>query len=245
MEHSRSRSRSRTASMSRPGIWVTTKLSMGTTANRDKLMDGTRIVVVAGQVFGMYSDCARHAWLREPGVLRYFIALPRAFEDDTTLYIFKEYADQETLEAHFAQLPASTVMAFLQSDPTILTPIMDVCTTSASFTRGAELPDDPTIVYASITYASSETREEALRGWQDVAQATRDTEPGTLSYHVLRDQDDRTNVKILEIHESEEWLFEVHAKSQAVVRNREQYGSTRTHVEHVRLRKAGGFLLRP
>ncbi|KAI5289049.1 hypothetical protein KEM54_004489 [Ascosphaera aggregata] len=187
-------------------LWVTTKLSLGTAANRDK-------------AFNLYSKCARHAWYREPGVLKYFIALPRAFEDDTSLYVFQD------LETHFNSPGEIRISTFLNSDPVILTPIIDTLTPRASFTRTNDLSDDPTIVYASIAYQTPEAREQALHGWMDVTHATFKNEMGTLSYNILDDQDDHSSVKILEIHESEEWLFEVHAKSEAVVRNKSKFGT--------------------
>ncbi|KAI5305175.1 mRNA splicing protein [Ascosphaera pollenicola] len=212
-------------------VWVTTKLSMGTAANRDK-------------VFGLYSECARHAWFHEPGVLKYFLALPRAFDDDTSLYVFQEYTDQAALSAHFSSPRELLIADFLESDPVILTPIVDTLLPRCGFTRTNELPDDPTIVYASIAYKSPAKREEALCGWMDVAVETASGGAGTLSYSILEDMDDYSSVKVLEIHESEEWLFEVHAKRTSVVRNKTRYGPMRQHVEHVRLRRAGGFLKR-
>lgn len=154
------------------------------------------------------------------------------------------YTDQSALDTHFKCPQETQIITFLNSDPVILTPIVDTLIPRCSFTRTNELPDDPTIVYASIAYTSPGAREEALAGWMDVTRSTYANQERTLSYNILDDQDDYSSVKVLEIHESEEWLFEVHAKSEAVVKNRQRYGAMRQHVEHVRLRRAGGFLKR-
>lgn len=87
-------------------------------------------------------------------------------------------------------------------------------------------------------------RARALRGWAVVAAATAAEEPGALSYSVLRAHEDRRLVGILEMYESERYLFEVHAASTAVVWNRRENGGIRRRVNHVRLRCAGGFVKR-
>lgn len=62
------------------GVFVVTKLSLGTVSNRNRAL-------------WYYNDCAEHARKNEPGVLMYFITIPRDDRDDTSLYVFQQYGN--------------------------------------------------------------------------------------------------------------------------------------------------------
>ena len=153
------------------------------------------------------------------------------------------YADQAAFDAHIRAPHVAHLIEFLHSDPDILTPIVYHLKPHSAFTRSTSLPPDPTIMFASISYVPN-TKRQALQGWKEVTSATQKTEPGTLSYNILEDRDDVNKVNVLEVYQDDACLWDVHAKSAAVVSNKQRNGSIRAHLSHVRLKAVVGFLKR-
>ncbi|PGH27154.1 hypothetical protein AJ80_01110 [Polytolypa hystricis UAMH7299] len=211
-------------------VFVLGQLCLGTAANRHKALD-------------LFRDIAQYALEHEPGVFKYYITVPRDPADDTSIYVFEEYANQAVVDAHFLTPPVQRLVNYLQSDPDILAPLVYTLKPFLSFTRSTALPSDPTIMYASITYAPG-TKRQAVAGWRDVVAATHKHEPGALSYNILEDTEDPDKVNVFEVYASESALWDVHATNPVVVENKQKNGSIRTNVEHVRLKYVGGFLKR-
>ncbi|KAK2740445.1 hypothetical protein FQN57_006072 [Myotisia sp. PD_48] len=202
------------------------KLSMGTEENRDKALE-------------LFKGIAEFSLKNEPGVLKYFITIPKDESDKTSIYMYEEYADQAAIDAHFVTPGVTSLMQFLGSDPVISKPVVYRLDPATSFMRETTVPENATVLLASLTYETG-TRAQAIQGWKQVTEAAESTESGTLGYHVLQNQEDENEIKILEIYESEGYLWDVHAKSAAIVEHQVKYGSIRTGLGHVMLKPVGG-----
>lgn len=116
--------------------------------------------------------------------------------------------------------------------------------THSSFVRPSLMTatSDPFIATATVEYKRGK-REEALEGWRKVTQETQKNEPEALAYGVTKAQEDDDIVRIVEFYPSESYFRDVHAKSAAVLENRQKYGEEyRESFKFVLLKMVGGFL---
>ena len=76
-----------------------------------------------------------------------------------------------------------------------------------------------------------------------MCEATEKNEEGTLSYNILTDTDDvdEERIKTLEVYTDEKYLWDSHAKSEAVTGNKERNGGIRIELDLVFLKRVGGY----
>jgi quinol monooxygenase YgiN len=138
----------------------------------------------------------------------------------------------------------STLISLFGSDPTLLlcAPKVHNLHPAASFTR-PEISghENPYIVFATLDYKSG-TRSQGVAGFSQVCEETEKNEKETLSYSILEDKENDNLVKTLEVYESEKYLWDPHAKSQAVSQNKEMNGGIRNSTSFVFLKRVAGFL---
>jgi quinol monooxygenase YgiN len=113
--------------------------------------------------------------------------------------------------------PVMAIMELFGAEPTLFSGPGEVIYSQpvAAFTRAsiAEAAD-PYIVFATLDYKPG-AAAEGLQGWKDVLEATEKNEPGTYAYMALRDngKDKGNRLRMLEAYESEQYLWDVHCKS--------------------------------
>lgn len=146
------------------------------------------------------------------------------------------------MDAHVASPPVAAMIQLTTSNPTLLQgpPTIHKLHRAATFTRPSVTSHtDPYIVFGTLTYKSG-TRDTAVDGFATVCKRTEETEQGTLSYTIFKDEDD-DKLRTVEAYESEAYLWDPHAKSEAVKENMERTGDTRTNRELVFLKLVSGY----
>jgi quinol monooxygenase YgiN len=135
------------------------------------------------------------------------------------------------------------LLELFSSDSTLLQhpPTIQNLQTVAVFTRPTIIEhENPYIVFATLDY-KPDTADFAAEGFSDVCKATEKAEMGTLSYNILKDKDNKNQVKTIEAYESEEYLWDPHATSQAVKSNQELTKDMRTNRHLVFLKLISGY----
>ena len=100
---------------------------------------------------------------------------------------------------------------------------------------------DPYVTFAEIDY-EHDTAAQSIPYWQAVAETGRESEPGTLAYGVLKDAKEKDKLFTVEVYESKEYLWDVHAKSKAVEENVKNTKDLRKGLKHQFLQLRAGFL---
>jgi len=112
----------------------------------------------------------------------------------------------------------------------------------ANFTRPEiNQHENPYILFATLNYKPG-TADYAANGFSAVCRKTEKAEQGTLSYNILRDKDNENQVKTIEVYESEAYLWDPHASSQAVKSNQELTKDMRIDRNLLFLRRITGYL---
>ncbi|KAI0152596.1 hypothetical protein GGR57DRAFT_469624 [Xylariaceae sp. FL1272] len=212
------------------GIFVLATLPMKDGELRDKQI---RLLTTASE----------YAFENGPSIPKYIAMLPRDKADANSLWVFEEYENRKVLDEHMEWQPVKDMVAFMTAEsplsgaPTIL----ELSITDLSFTR-EEIKQhaDPYITVAEIEY-HPDTITKALPYWKAVVDTSR-KESGTLAYGVYRHPFDSNKIFTVEIYESKEYLWDVHAKSDAVAENVKNTKDMRKGLQHTFLRKVGGHL---
>jgi quinol monooxygenase YgiN len=137
----------------------------------------------------------------------------------------------------------ASIGAVFASNPTLLKggPVVHNLRPAAAFTRPTiSEHTNPYIVFATLSYKPG-TRDTGLEGFARVCKAT-EAESGTLSYNILADNEDAEKIRTIEAYESESYLWDLHAKSEAVQGNAAATKDLRTNLEFAFLKMVAGFL---
>lgn len=136
--------------------------------------------------------------------------------------------------------------ALFSSDPSLLqgAPTVHQLQSDAAFTRPT-ISDhaSPYIVFATLNYKPG-TRDTAIEGFAQVCRVSEKPEPGTLSYNILSNKSELDIIRTVEVYESESYLWDVHAKSDAVQGNGAATKDMRTNLELVFLKMVAGYFHR-
>lgn len=187
----------------------------------------------------------------EPGVLTYSVCLPRDEADQKTIYMIEAYADQAAFDAHMKIDLVLDMIKWmggpepvLEAPPTVLE--LDVVEDFGLFTRAEAIGQaaDPYVVVGEVSYKDGELVEKSLAHWAKVVATTKADEPGSLVYALARNPAEPTKIYTLEAYESKEYLWETHAKSQAVQGNVAATKDWRAGLKHHIVKQVQGFLTR-
>lgn len=161
------------------------------------------------------------------------------------------YADQAAFDAHM-QIPLVKDMIqwmggpepVLEAAPTVLE--LDIVEDFGLFTRPEETlkAADPYVVVGEVSYKDGELVEKSLAHWGKVVATTKADEPGSLVYALARNPAEPTKLYTFEAYESKEYLWEKHAKSQAVQDNVAETKDWRAGLKHHVVKQVQGFLTR-
>jgi len=111
-----------------------------------------------------------------------------------------------------------------------------------SFTKPEiEQQSDPWMVFATIDYKPGLTVESVLY-WKAVIETSKNDEPGTFVYGILKTKEPSDSLYSLEAYESKEYLWDVHAKSGAIAENVKNTKDMRTGLKHEFLKLHAGYL---
>lgn len=189
----------------------------------------------------------------EPGVLSYAVCVPRDEADQKTIYMLEAYTDQAALDAHMKidnvtemikWMGANTVF---EAPPTVLE--LDVIEDFGLFMRpdAIDQAEDPYIVVGEVTYKDGALVEKSLPHWAKVVHTTKTSEPGSLVYALTRGgvaggAAEPNKLYTLEVYTDKDYLWDVHAKSQAVQDNVRSTKEWREGVKHHMMKKVHGYL---
>ncbi|OCK75613.1 hypothetical protein K432DRAFT_308112 [Lepidopterella palustris CBS 459.81] len=190
------------------------------------------------------SSISKYSREQEPGVTRYAVSIPRDPQDEKSVYVIEEYANQETLDAHIWSFAVIHMMKLLLSDGSVFGEAPDVYTMEPvfSFSRPEILKaSDPYIVVASLDYEEG-TRAKAFDGWKRIVSESQKNEPGTLGYTILKDKDHENTIWTVEVYETEKYLRDVHAKSTVVTDDKTKYSDIKTNLDFAFLKIVAGYL---
>ncbi|CAK7207785.1 hypothetical protein SEUCBS139899_010598 [Sporothrix eucalyptigena] len=186
----------------------------------------------------------------EPGVLTYAVCLPRDETDQKTVYMIEAYSDQAAFDAHMKIEKVQDMIQWmganpvLEAAPTVLE--LDVVEDFGLFTRGDAIQSakDPHIVFGEVSYKDADLAEKSLAHWAKVVQTTKNDEPGSLVYALTRSNTNPATLYTFEAYTSKDYLWDVHAKSQAVQDNVKETSDWRAGLKHHVLKQVDGFLAR-
>jgi quinol monooxygenase YgiN len=180
-------------------------------------------------------------------VTKYSVCIPRAAKPgDTNIYILEEYASQAVFEQHCKNPIISKLVELIMTPGVLASPIISTYTDIvASLSRPAGgLVNDEFVVWAELNY-KEETIAEAEEGWTKVVKATEANEPQVGMYYCLRERERPTTVRMMEAYESEDFFWNVHCKSDVVVKRMEDEERLRVgEVDVVFLKAVAGYLRR-
>ncbi|CAK7212810.1 hypothetical protein SCUCBS95973_001587 [Sporothrix curviconia] len=192
---------------------------------------------------------ARFSLANEPGVLSYVVCVPRDEADEKTLYMIEVYTDQATFDAHMkTEIVQGMVQwmgtgSVLEDAPAVHE--LDVEESLGYFTRNSAIPaaKDPHVVVGEVSYKSAELAEKSFAHWAKVVQTTKDKEEGSLVYALSRGSEDPSKIYSLEAYTSKDYLWNEHAKSQAVQDNVKETSHWRSGLKHHILKQVDGFFV--
>ncbi|KAK4936923.1 hypothetical protein LTR10_022301 [Elasticomyces elasticus] len=196
------------------------------------------------RVIKALEQIAEYSGVNEPGVLTYAITVPRD-DDGTTIYVLEEYADKATSDAHLASHPVQTLISLftlqsvLKEAPTVyqLEPVY-------SFTKPEVMrATDPYIMFANISYKAGGATQ-SFPYWKAVSSTSENNEPGSLLYRLCREEGNADRLHTVEVYESKEYLWDIHAKSEQVRESVTKTKDLRSGLVHAPLKMVGGFLHR-
>ncbi|EPE07610.1 4-coumarate- ligase [Ophiostoma piceae UAMH 11346] len=196
---------------------------------------------------------ADYARANEPGVLSYVVCLPRDTADTKTVYMVELYADHAALESHMETDHVKDLIAWmganavLEGTPTVLELELLHDVESGIFVRHDALGNtsDPFIVVGEVSFKDSELLQKSLPYWAEVLKTTRDNEPGSIFYALARGTTNPETLYTIEAYTSKDYLWDVHAKSQAVQDNKQASEAWRSGLKLNILKKVNGYLARP
>lgn len=99
---------------------------------------------------------------------------------------------------------------------------------------------DPYIAFAELEYKPG-SAAQSIPYWKQVVETSRN-ETGTLVYGLHKDPVQPDKLYTLEVYESKDYLWDVHAKSDAVAENVKNTKDLRIGLKHSFLKYASGFL---
>ncbi len=102
---------------------------------------------------------------------------------------------------------------------------------------------NPFVVFANIDYKPG-TAETSLQYWEKVATTSENEETGTLSYALCKENSNLDRLHTVEVYESEQYLWEVHAKSEAIATSVQNTKDIRAGLNRAFLKVVGGFFHR-
>lgn len=165
--------------------------------------------------------------------------------------MIEAYADQAAFDAHM-KIPLVQDMIkwmggpepVLEGAPTVLE--LDIVEDFGLFTRpeGVAATSDPYVVVAEVSYKDGELVEKSFAHWRKVVDTTKADEPGSLVYALARNPAEPAKLYSFEAYESKEYLWETHAKSQAVQGNVAATKDWRAGLKHHIVKQVQGFLTR-
>lgn len=134
-----------------------------------------------------------------------------------------------------------TVPIFSDSDPAVIHDFESI-SSDFEFTR-PQIKDcaDPYVVFDEVTYMPGGFAGSKPY-WEAIVESSREKEPGTLSYDILKDLREEEIVATFEVYESEEYARDVHAQSGPVRDKVENTTHLRAGLKHHVLKKIAGFL---
>lgn len=100
--------------------------------------------------------------------------------------------------------------------------------------------DDPYVAFAELEYVPG-TVTQSIPYWKEVVTTSRE-ESGTLVYGLHKDPLQSDKLFTLEVYESKDYLWDIHAKSIAVAENVKNTKSLRKGLKHSFLKFRSGFL---
>ncbi|KAK4683571.1 hypothetical protein P7C73_g6670, partial [Tremellales sp. Uapishka_1] len=179
----------------------------------------------------------------ESGVLKFCVGVPRKGDEDS-VFTIEEYADQAAKNAHHEHVSETTDILAKDTDTSLFAspPIVFALPSAVSFTRASVAQTaDPFVILANFGYQPN-TTVSAVAGWRDLVASAEASEGDTLSYTVLADEE-AGFIRTVEAYASQELLYGVHVKSDAIAANQQQNGDWRTGAKEVhRLKIVAGFL---
>lgn len=102
---------------------------------------------------------------------------------------------------------------------------------------------DPHIIFATLDY-KPDTVPVSLPYWKAVVDTSANDEPGTLVYGICKDPNNKDKLYTIEAHNSEEYLKDVHVKSDAIAESIKNTKHLRNGLTHTFLKLEAGFLYR-
>lgn len=209
-----------------------------------------------------FEKIAEYSKQSEPGVSVYAITVPRDPSDDTTIYMIEEfvivtnihkictlmnplrYSDQATSDAHLASKPVQDLIALFGSKPVLAgAPLVYQLEPIYSFSKAhVSQVTDPHIVFANLEYRAG-TADQSLQYWKNVVSSS-EAEDGTLLYALAKEPANLDRLHTVEVYQSENYLWDVHAKSKAVTESVATTKDIRTGLVLSHLKQVGGFFCR-
>ena len=185
-------------------------------------------------------------------MLSYAVCLPRDKADTKTVYMVELYADQAALESHMQADVVKDLVAWmgtnpvLEGTPTVLELALLQDVEGGVFVRHDVLDStaDPHIVVGEVGFKDSELLQRSLPYWAEVLKTTRDNEPGSLFYALARGSTNPNTLYTLEAYTAKDYLWDVHARSQAVQDNVQASKAWRAGLKLNILKKVNGYLAR-
>lgn len=153
------------------------------------------------------------------------------------------YTDENALSIHQSTPLYHNIIELFTTQPELLgaPPVLTRVNTLHTLTRASVAKEiNPYIVYGTVEYTENGL-DQSLSYWKDVFETTQQKEEGTLSYSLCRDVEDPKILRTVEVYTSEEYLWDVHAKSDALAENVKNTKHLRTGLKHVFLRIVGGY----
>ncbi|KAI1627977.1 hypothetical protein EDD37DRAFT_692264 [Exophiala viscosa] len=196
------------------------------------------------RVIKVFEQIAAYSKAHEPGVLTYAVTIPRD-DDGVTIYMLEEYADKATSDAHLTSQPVQDLINLFTSQPVLKEPpTVYQLEPVYSFTKPEAMKaTDPYVMFANISYKAG-SATQSLPYWEAVSSESENNEPGSLQYRLCREEANADRLHTIEVYESKEYLWEIHAKSKQVKESVEKTKDLRSGLVHAPLKMVSGFLHR-
>lgn len=157
------------------------------------------------------------------------------------------YADQKALDEHMATAPVKEMISFMGSNPALLEGAPTIrqlrWVDDMAFAKPeAGQLSNPFVVFAHLEFNPGK-RSETLPYWQGNLACSKD-ESGTLVYGIAEESDKPDELFTLEVYESEDYLWNVHVKADAVQENINKTKDLRKNLTLAKLELVGGYMCR-
>ncbi|KIW00522.1 uncharacterized protein PV09_07881 [Verruconis gallopava] len=193
---------------------------------------------------------------------KYFFCVRRDAIDDYSTYLIEEYVNKlphthyanVTYNARYDGITSPSYQPINKISQRMLQQLRDSGSVVNTFehlvlgiSKGFLRKDmknytDPYIVFASLEYDTTASAEQALHGFHSVSAFSEGEEPGTISYNVVQDLQDPHVIRTLEFYTDEDYLWNVHAISNAVQENKKRQGNSRLRTDFVFFRLIGRYV---